>query len=149
MGMKVLSKSVEDTRKIAEKILKMLPKKEDEATVIFIYGDLGVGKTEFVKQIALLLNIEEEITSPTFPILKSYEIPDGKFYELIHIDAYRIEDESEFGAIKIEKYLKNSDNLVIVEWPELLEERYGGEYLGIKIVDKGGAREFSIDECSQ
>lgn len=88
------------------------------ATVIAISGDLGAGKTTFVQQIAQILGIEETVTSPTFVIMKSYETTDVQFKNLVHIDAYRIEDDSEMGPLNFTKLLTQDQTLVCIEWAE-------------------------------
>lgn len=96
----------------------------DKATVVFLSGDLGSGKTTATKAMAKVLGIEEDITSPTFVILKRYEIDsrvlDGKFSNLIHIDAYRLKSYEELVKIKFEEYLADEKNLILIEWPEMV-----------------------------
>jgi tRNA A37 threonylcarbamoyladenosine biosynthesis protein TsaE len=75
---KTLSKSLDDTSRIAREWLVSLEKKEaknkDSALVVGLFGNLGSGKTAFVKAVALILGITESVTSPTFVIEKIYEI---------------------------------------------------------------------------
>ena len=98
----------------------------DKATVVFLSGDLGSGKTTTTKAIANALGVEEDITSPTFVILKRYEIDaatlGGKFANLIHIDAYRLKNYAELQKIKFEEYLSDKKNLILIEWPEMVED---------------------------
>ena len=86
--MKYVSHSVEDTMNIAEK----LASKFIGGEVVLLNGDLGVGKTVFTKGIALGLNVQDLITSPTFTIVREY---DGEKLKLYHFDMYRVEDEDE------------------------------------------------------
>ncbi len=96
-----------------------------KATVVFLSGDLGSGKTTTTKAIARELGIVEEITSPTFVILKRYEVGEsvlgGRFTNLIHIDAYRLKSYVELQKIKFEEYLSDEKNLILIEWPEMVE----------------------------
>lgn len=96
-----------------------------KATVVFLSGDLGSGKTTFTKTLAKEMGIREDITSPTFVILKRYEIGDevlnGKFKNFIHIDAYRLKNYTELQKIKFEDYIANEENLILIEWPEMVE----------------------------
>lgn len=98
----------------------------NKATVVFLSGDLGSGKTTFTKTFACECGIQEDITSPTFVILKRYEIAshdvfDGRFKNLIHIDAYRLKSYEELQKIKFEKYLADSANIILIEWPEMVK----------------------------
>lgn len=110
-------------KEVLEKIVTLGVK--GKATVVFLSGDLGSGKTTTTKAIAKELGIEEDITSPTFVILKRYQIDAsvlfGKFSNLIHIDAYRLKNYTELGKIKFEEYLVNEKNLILIEWPEMVE----------------------------
>ncbi len=96
-----------------------------KACVVFLKGDLGAGKTTFTKSVAAALNIEEEITSPTFVILKRYLITNMgdsfPYTNLIHIDAYRLKSYRELEQIKFSEYLYNPKNLILLEWPEMVE----------------------------
>lgn len=81
--------------------------------LIELVGDLGGGKTTLVKGMALGLGIAKTITSPTFSIQRSYELPDGKSFE--HFDLYRLEDEDAVKA-EIAEYLHDPAVIMAVEW---------------------------------
>lgn len=104
----------------AKEILGKISKKTDAAYVVFLSGDLGSGKTTTTKSIAKELGIEEDITSPTFVILKRYEIKKGEFKNLIHIDAYRLKNFGELERLKFDEYMKDATNLILLEWPEMV-----------------------------
>ncbi len=113
-----------------------------EAVVAGLSGDLGAGKTTFVKALAKHLGISEEITSPTFVIMKIYPTSHPKFKKLIHIDAYRLESGKEFEVLNFEKLVADKDNLIVIEWPEnvksaLVDLKYFNK-LSFKIDDTGG-----------
>lgn len=113
--------NLDGTRLYAQGFLRTLKKEEDHATIVGLSGDLGSGKTTFVKYIAQILGVEEEIVSPTFVIAKFYNIPDGnKWKRLVHMDAYRILDPEEIRPLRLAETFANPENLVIVEWPEQL-----------------------------
>jgi len=117
--METFSKSTEETKKIAEGLLKDLVPTEKKAITIGLFGDLGSGKTTFVQFIAENLGIKENITSPTFVIEKIYEI-ENKIWpkKLIHIDAYRLTNGEELKKLGFEDVLNDRDNLIMIEWPE-------------------------------
>jgi tRNA threonylcarbamoyladenosine biosynthesis protein TsaE len=93
----------------------------DTATLIALSGDLGAGKTTFVQGVAQALGIEEHVTSPTFVIMKIYDLHGQKFDRLVHMDAYRLKGEQHLRALGWDEILRDPRNLVIVEWPEKIE----------------------------
>lgn len=115
--MKTVSKNLSETHKIAAQFLESL-EKNDTATVVALEGDLGSGKTAFSQACGKILGVEEGMVSPTFVIMKIYEIDFHGFKKLIHIDAYRLEKESELLHLGWEEILKDPENLVFIEWPE-------------------------------
>lgn len=118
--------SLEETAVFAGELLADLSPREDgRATVLALSGDLGAGKTAFVKSLATHLGITEHITSPTFVIMKRYEIQetrDDGFKTLVHIDAYRMKDGHELLVLGWEELLNNPKNLIAIEWPELVKD---------------------------
>ena len=118
--MEFLSKSVEETKKIAADFANFLEIKheEDRATIVGLYGELGAGKTTFMKYLAESFGITETIQSPTFVIEKIYELRNKNFKHLIHIDAYRIEKEAEMLNLGWREIIADPKNLICIEWPE-------------------------------
>ena len=99
--------------------------------VICLEGELGSGKTVFVKGFAKSLGIEETITSPTFTLVKEYnngELP------LYHMDVYRLEDSKSFG---LSDYF-NKEGISIIEWADMVQDYLPEERLEIKfkIIDE-------------
>ena len=109
--MEYITKSSEETAKLAAKFLKENP----ETRVVGLSGDLGSGKSVFVKGAAKYLGIEKNITSPTFVIAKVYN---GKEHKLVHIDAYRLKDENDLEAIGFNEFTQDRENYIFLEWPE-------------------------------
>ncbi len=107
------SLSEENTFKIAFNLAKSLNK----GSIICLDGELGVGKTIFAKGIAAGLGIIEDITSPTFTLVQSYETEENILH---HFDVYRISDESEMEDIGYEEYFF-SDAICLIEWSKLIE----------------------------
>ena len=127
-GGKLLSKNLEETAKIARDFLSSLSPR-NTATLVCLSGDLGSGKTAFVKKVGEYFGIKENITSPTFVIEKIYKLKNQRFTHLIHVDAYRLESGEELGHLGFEEILKDPGNIVFLEWPEragsvLREERH-------------------------
>lgn len=115
--MKYLSKSTEETNKIASDFLNTL-NYTGRACVIALQGDLGAGKTAFAQEVGKILGVVENMHSPTFVIEKIYKIDFKGFNKLIHIDAYRLEKESELLHLGWQEIIKEPENLILIEWPE-------------------------------
>lgn len=114
-------------------VLGRLQPKNGTATVIALSGELGAGKTTFVKSLARELGVTETVQSPTYVLMKKYEIPQGQgdtltltpslskaspFKKLIHIDLYRLEMPQEVAALKLEQYVGDPAVMMLIEWPE-------------------------------
>ena len=122
MDYKFTSRCEQDTMELAENI----ESEKFPGMIICLDGELGSGKTVFVKGFAKSLGIEDNITSPTFNIVKEYntgEIP------LYHMDVYRLEDTDE--DIGFADYF-GSDAISIVEWSDLIADSLPDERLDIK-----------------
>jgi len=100
-----------------ELVVKEYLEISNNVKIAFLHGDLGAGKTTFVKKLVSMLNSEEEASSPTYSLVNEYAIPDGKLY---HIDLYRLNDTYEAQDMGIEEYL-DSGEYCLVEWPEIIE----------------------------
>jgi tRNA threonylcarbamoyladenosine biosynthesis protein TsaE len=89
-------------------------------SVLAISGELGAGKTVFVKALAKELGIKKTVTSPTFVLMNIYTLP--KVYhgaiQLCHIDAYRLSHEKDLRALGAEEYIGDSTTIAAIEWPE-------------------------------
>jgi len=83
--------------------------------LINLIGNLGAGKTTFVRGLIQELGFDEFVKSPTFTIVESYESDNLKIF---HFDLYRIEDDRELQAIGVEDYLTEENAITLVEWPE-------------------------------
>ncbi|MBI4117984.1 MAG: tRNA (adenosine(37)-N6)-threonylcarbamoyltransferase complex ATPase subunit type 1 TsaE [Parcubacteria group bacterium] len=92
-----------------------------EASVIGLYGDLGSGKTTFVKSIAESLGVVEPVVSPTFIIERVYAMDHPRFARFIHIDAYRLRDSDELLSLGWEEISKDPKNLIFIEWADRIE----------------------------
>lgn len=107
-----------DFMKVIEAILFYYKNNQSEkALVLALTGDLGAGKTTFTQELGKYLGVAEHVTSPTFTIMKQYDLGHDLFDQLFHLDAYRIEDESEIGPLKIKELILHPRALVCIEWP--------------------------------
>ncbi|MDO8492471.1 MAG: tRNA (adenosine(37)-N6)-threonylcarbamoyltransferase complex ATPase subunit type 1 TsaE [bacterium] len=120
--MKKTIKSLKEMDTFASEIVNFLNPNHPmprTATVLALRGDLGSGKTAFVKSLGKALGLRDNITSPTFVIMKSYQIIEHSvFNNLVHIDAYRIEEKRELEILGWREIIADPKNLVVVEWPE-------------------------------
>lgn len=115
---------LEHLAEFAQTFISTLPTERGaRAHIVGLSGDLGAGKTTFVQQVARALGVTEPVTSPTFVIAERYEIKHPPFTSLIHIDAYRLEAK-EAETIGWGEFIKNPENLVLVEWPENLGDSF-------------------------
>ena len=116
--------NLDETKEFATQFISALTRNNATATVVGLSGDLGSGKTAFVKIAAQVLGVTEEVLSPTFVLAKFYPLSGKEWDELIHIDAYRIEDENELHVLRFEEMLNNPKKLLFIEWPEQLGKHY-------------------------
>jgi tRNA threonylcarbamoyladenosine biosynthesis protein TsaE len=113
--MEVSTHSTQETRKLAFKVAKKIAKGD----IIALYGDLGTGKTAFTKYLAEALGFKSRVQSPTFVIARRYK--SGNLV-LNHIDLYRLASKQDAEDIGIEDFLRNPENITVIEWPEVIEE---------------------------
>ncbi len=110
--------SVQQTRVVAgalaEEVLKTKPSKK--AMVIGLMGDLGAGKTTFVKAFVRGLGVQKKVISPTFIIMRNFPIK-GVYRKLYHIDAYRVNGKG-LSQLGLRDIISNPDNIVIIEWAD-------------------------------
>ena len=106
----ITTAAAEETRLLAAELAAVLP----PDSTLALHGDLGAGKTTFVQGLAQGLGVREHVTSPTFAIYTVYR-GDGR--TLVHLDAYRLENEHQVEALLLEEFLA-SPWVLAVEWPE-------------------------------
>lgn len=140
---KFLCKNILDTQKVAESFSQSLEKGD----IVFLYGDLGAGKTTFVKAIAKEMGIEDSITSPTFTLLNIYGTKDLDF---CHFDLYRLEDPTELEVLGFEEYFYSPRAICLVEWPQIIESTLDKKYkvVVIKKLDSD-SREIIIGDSDE
>jgi len=125
-----ISKSAEQTKKIARNFAKKHIKGND---IIALYGELGAGKSVFVKGLASYYNINErKVKSPTYTILNIY---DGNL-KVYHLDLYRIGDIEEIYYLGYEDF-SNSGGITIIEWAEKIEDILPADIYKVKILIEG------------
>jgi len=90
-----------------------------EVKTVLLNGNLGAGKTTFVKYLVKALGAQDAVSSPTFSIVNTYESKELKIY---HMDLYRLESYDELFNAGIEEYFYEDSAICIVEWPDLILE---------------------------
>ncbi len=106
-------------------------KKRDKAVVLALQGDLGGGKTAFCKGLAKACGIKEEILSPTFVIFNRYQAK-KKFKNFFHFDCYRLNGAQDIIDLGIKEIINNPDNIVAIEWPEIIGDAIPQDAIKIK-----------------
>ena len=99
-------------------------------TVIELIGDVGAGKTTFVRGLADGLGIKEPVTSPSFTISKQYALPDDK--RLIHYDFYRLPDPGLMSE-DLQENINNPNTITIIEWAESVSDLLPNNHVTITI----------------
>lgn len=119
--MRIISRSAEDTVRQGELFSKELK----PGDVIGLDGDLGTGKTQFVKGICSGFDVKEVVNSPTFIIVNEYRgTYNNSEIKIYHFDLYRLTSPAEIGTLGFEEYA-NDSSICLIEWPELAEKYLG------------------------
>lgn len=114
----IISESEEETFKLGE----IFAERINLGNNIALNGDLGVGKTIFIKGICAYFNVNEDITSPTFNFLNIYQGENNqKNVDIFHIDLYRINSSTEAMNIGFYEWLYEKNAIKLIEWADKLE----------------------------
>ncbi len=111
---KITTKSAQETAKVGERLAQDL-----DPSIVCLYGDLGSGKTTFSQGFAKGLGIQNRLLSPTFIIVRRYEVPKSIrwFY---HVDLYRISGEKDREGVGLPEILADRAAIVLIEWADRL-----------------------------
>ena len=132
-----MTETAAETEAVGKEIAALLT----GGTVLAMYGDLGAGKTAFVRGMARGMGLDARVSSPTFTIVNEYL---GE-RELIHFDMYRLNDADELFDIGWEDYL-NRGAVCAVEWSENVQDAFFGDEITVRIEKLGDARrEITIE----
>lgn len=141
----LIIKDLKDTNKFAKKFAKILKGGE----VVLLGGDLGAGKTTFTKAVLRCLGVKDDVTSPTFTIMREYM---GKKFKIYHFDMYRLGSGQEAKEFGLEDYIysKDKSSLVFIEWPENVKDILVGDFIrvDISILDEN-KRQFDITRVGE
>ena len=118
--LEIFTQKSQETEKAGLNFAKKLLKsrnKEAKALVLGLIGELGRGKTTFVQGMARGFKIKEAIISPSFVILKRYQIPETNLW-FCHIDCYRIDQSQDLIDLDFEEMLNSFQNIITIEWAD-------------------------------
>jgi tRNA threonylcarbamoyladenosine biosynthesis protein TsaE len=135
--------TLQDLQSEAVQFAQKLQPAQGHATLVTLSGELGAGKTSFAQGMAQALGVTEPVTSPTFVLEKVYELENQSFVRLIHIDAYRLEGESSLKPLGFEGLYAEPLNLIVLEWPELVEGQLPGADHALTLSVAGEGRELT------
>ncbi|MGQ1946348.1 tRNA (adenosine(37)-N6)-threonylcarbamoyltransferase complex ATPase subunit type 1 TsaE [Geofilum sp. OHC36d9] len=117
-----IARSPDELEEAAQSLAEML----NQMPVAIFYGDMGVGKTTFIKVLCRKLGITETVSSPSFAIINEYSRADGE--PVYHFDLYRLKQPEELLEIGGDDYFYSGD-ICLIEWPDK-----AGEYLPLEAV---------------
>ena len=140
----IISSSTEQTENVGKELAKRIIANSSIPRFIALYGDLGVGKTAFVRGFTSEISPTARVKSPTFALVNEYR---GTKTSVFHFDMYRITDEDELYSIGFYDYL-DRNGICLVEWSENIEYALPESYLKIEITkcsqDDTDMRQISI-----
>jgi len=138
MEMNYVSQSPENTAELARsQAQELIQKYSGQPLVIALEGDLGAGKTTFTQAFASALGVKDKVKSPTFVLMKHYELQNVPQYtNLYHLDCYRLNDAADLGPLGMDEIFQKNGNIVLVEWAERIKEVLPQNHLLIQIEHK-------------
>ena len=138
MSLKFIIRKEEELCAVAKMILEKYNSK-----IFLFYGEMGVGKTSFIKKFCKELRVSDIVSSPTFSIVNQYSNVNDEI--IYHFDFYRTEKQDEVFDIGYEEYLFSS-SYCFIEWPEKLEDLLPTNYLKINMKLDDNNRIINIQE---
>lgn len=133
------SSSVEATNNLAAKLADSI----QAGAIVLLDGPLGSGKTAFVRAFGKRLGVQGPIKSPTYTIVKSYDLPE-KDYPMVHMDAYRLEEGGQ-ETVDLDAYLAQKA-VLLIEWPKFIEEFLPDSFIHLVFsLEDGDNRKISIN----
>jgi tRNA threonylcarbamoyladenosine biosynthesis protein TsaE len=111
--------------------------------VVAFYGDLGAGKTTMIKGVAAGLRVADVVKSPSFVIMTEYA---GRL-PVYHIDLYRLNENTDFGAIGLDSYIEG-EGVCLIEWAERAEEMLPEKAVRVRMSVEGEGRKIAVGGLS-
>ena len=146
LPLKITTATTEQTEAVGAKLARAMLENSDIPPFIALYGDLGVGKTAFVRGFASVIAPGVLVRSPTFALVNEYQ---GKEKTLFHFDMYRITDEEDLYSIGYDDYLTRG-GIILTEWSENIPYALPERYLRVEITKNDpqnpDSREITLQE---
>ena len=125
--MKIQTKSLDDTKLLAFHFAQSL---DEEGLFVTLTGDIGAGKTQFIRYVLEYLDIKEKVTSPSFVILNEYKC---KMFPVYHFDLYRLEEKGLKSIVSELREYSKTGNLTFIEWAEFAHDEIPDNSLRINV----------------
>ena len=148
MKISFICNTIEDTKILAEKFSKIIKK---DGCFVSLYGEIGAGKTAFVKAVASAIGIREKVTSPSFVILNEYHSADIPVY---HFDLYRLENEGVKTILDELREYSEGRQITFVEWAEFSQNQIPFDHININVTyEDDDSRNYTFegfgDKCNK
>lgn len=132
--------NLEETKELAYKFARLI---EPVGCFVSLYGEIGAGKTAFVKLVADALDVKEKVTSPSFVILNEYHTAKLPIY---HFDLYRLENEGVKTILDELREYSDGHQATFVEWAEFSQDEIPFKHIKINVTyDEDEARKYSFE----
>lgn len=135
--MHFVADNLADTQQFAAKIAKKLKLGD----IVLLSGDLGAGKTTFVKALCQALGVKDMVTSPTFTIINEY----NGVMPIYHLDMYRIESQDEAIMSGCLDVIQSNNGLCFIEWPDILNGLLPAKCIKLNIKKLGEQRVYDVE----
>ena len=141
--MEITTISTEDTKNLAEQVAEKLI----SGDILILEGDLGAGKTTFVRYLTEALGFTDRVQSPTFVLARQYSNSktDSLIKNINHLDLYRLTSPKELQDIGLEEYFNQPNAITVIEWPNIASDILPANVITIKIEVLGeNERKFNV-----
>lgn len=139
----IICKTLEETKQLAQKFAQSAK----QGAFVSLYGEIGAGKTAFVKLVADALGVQERVTSPSFVILNEYHSAEIPIY---HFDLYRLENEGVKTIVDELREYSEGKVLTFVEWAEFSQDEIPFNHIKINVTyEEDDARKYSFEAFGQ
>ncbi len=143
----ISTKSAQETVEFGSSLAQSLQSRKGERpTIICMYGELGSGKTTFAQGFAKGLGIGERLLSPTFIIVRRYQLPENSSGFLYHLDLYRLQSDTELDELGLAEIFADSESFIIIEWAEKLGELLPQHRIDIQFSVEGDGHTLVVTE---
>ena len=137
-------RSLEEIGVAAQEFVEFISSSPLQSNIFAFYGQMGAGKTTFIKALCKALGVSDDVNSPTFTIVNEYKSAKG--FPIYHFDFYRINKIAEAYDIGIDEYF-SAEGLCLIEWPEKIEEILPEDCFRVTVsVNEDGTRNITIDD---